>query len=172
MISEILKKDYDNLEPDYSYDTLTDISAYSIKKMGVKAIALDLDNTVLPYGSFSFDEKYTEWVKAMTESGIPVIIISNTVLSRAFILSKKLGGIPFVAPAFKPSVLGLKLASKKLNIPASKIAMIGDQADTDILAANKIGAVSIKVNGIKERETKRARVSKKTAVAALISTIR
>ena len=50
--------------------------------------------------------------------------------------------------------------------------MIGDQADTEILAANKIGAVSIKVNGIKERKKKRARVSKKTAVAALISTIR
>lgn len=138
-------------EPDREFETLTDISVAYMKRRGVKAVALDLDNTCVYYGSLKPEEGTREWINSVKEAGIEVIILSNTVLSRGFVLSRILGGLPFIAPALKPFTCGMKLAAKYLGIKCSEILVIGDKLSTDIAVANKTGAMSARVKPLSER---------------------
>lgn len=114
--------------------------------MGVKAVALDLDNTTVGDASFRLPEQIRSWIKQVRSAGLQVIIVSNTVAPRAWFLSKKMGGVPFVANARKPRTKALYRAAKMLRLQPSEIAMIGDQLFTDVLVANRVGAVSVKVD--------------------------
>ena len=116
--------------------------------MGVKAVAIDLDNTTVNDASFRLPEQIRRWIKRVQAAGIQVIIVSNTVTPRAWFLSKKMGGVPFVANARKPRTKALYRAARKLNLHPSEIAMIGDQLFTDVLVANRVGAISVKVDPI------------------------
>ena len=135
--------------PDYCFGQATDITPEDIKKMGAEAIAVDLDNTTVKNASYSLPEKSRRWVKNMRKAGIPVIIVTNTFIFRAWLISKKMGGVPFVPLANKPHTAALKRAADRLKVRREKIAMIGDTADKDILAANKTGFISVKVGAIR-----------------------
>ncbi len=132
--------------PDCSFEKLTDIKPSDIIEMGARAIALDLDRTATYFASYYIHQEAKEWVKMMQDAGIPVMIVSNTVKSRAKLLSLQMGNIPCYAPAFKPGTKGLDAAAEIMNTPIEKIAMIGDKLESDILAANKTGAVAVKVD--------------------------
>ena len=139
-------------EPDREFEALTDINTAFLKLNGIKAVALDLDNTCVYYGSFKPEEGTKEWIDSVKEAGIDVIILSNTVLSRGFVLSRILGGLPFVAPALKPFTFGMKLAAKYLGIKCDEMLVVGDKLSTDIAVANKTGAMSAKVKPLTERK--------------------
>lgn len=113
--------------------------------MGAKAVAIDLDNTTVGDASFRLKEPIRRWIQYVRTAGFPVIIVSNTVTPRAWFLSKQMGNIPFIANARKPRTQALCRAAKMLHIHPSEMAMIGDQLFTDVLVANRIGAISVKV---------------------------
>lgn len=131
--------------PDYMYEKVTDITPSALRSMGVKAVALDLDSTAVNYSSFRVSNEIIQWVKQIREADIQVVIITNTVFLRAAYISKRMGNLTFYAFACKPNTLALRLAAKKLKLEPEEIAMIGDQLFTDVLSANRTGAVSVKV---------------------------
>lgn len=138
--------------PDHNFTALTDITPADIRAMGAKAVAIDLDNTALLDSSYHMPESTKDWVAQMKEAGIPVAIVSNTFIHRGIYLSHRLGNIPFVAPAFKPFPLCLVIAAKWMKVKPGEVAMIGDQLFTDILTANRIDAVSVKVEPIEKEK--------------------
>lgn len=113
--------------------------------MGAKAVAIDLDNTTVGDASFRLKAPVRRWIAHVRAAGFPVIIVSNTITPRAWFLSKQMGDIPFVANARKPRTKALYRAAGKLNLHPSEIAMIGDQLFTDVMVANRVGAISVKV---------------------------
>ena len=147
-----MKKKYitDCAYPDYNFDKITDITPADLKIMGVKTVAIDLDNTTVPYSSLRLEKGVKKWIDEMRENGIKVIIVTNALIGRSFILSKKMGNIPFIPLAFKPSPVALRIASFFLDVENEEMAMIGDQLFTDVLAANRLGAVSVKVEPLGE----------------------
>ena len=137
--------------PDFKFEKATDISPVDLKMMGVKAVAVDLDNTTVAFTSVKPEEGVKEWIRQLRASGIKVIIVTNTFASRAFLISRLMGNVPFLPWAFKPNTYALKAAANILNVDISEIAMIGDQLFTDVLSANRVGAVSVKVEPIGEK---------------------
>lgn len=131
--------------PDYSFDKITDITPEHLREMGVEAVAFDLDNTTVDDASYHLPAEVKHWIEKIRKSGIKVGIVSNTFSFRAWYLSKKMGNIPFEGLARKPHTLALRRAAKKMKTEPSKVAMVGDQLFTDMLVANRVGAVSIKV---------------------------
>ena len=131
--------------PDYNYNHILDITPDDIKAMGAKAVALDLDNTAAEFGSFHLIDGVKEWTENMKASGIKVMIISNTWISRAFILSRQMGGIAFIPWSLKPLTISLRTAAAYLGVELSEMAMIGDKLSSDILAANRAGSIAVKV---------------------------
>lgn len=155
--------------PDFNYNRITDISPAAIRRMGARAIAVDIDNTILPYGSYTVDDKIKRWADTIQKAGIPIVIVSNTVIGRAYIISRQLGNVPFIPLALKPSTHGLRIASKILGIPVEDIAMVGDKVSTDILSANKAGAVSVKLDPIRELPSINIKLPVPAAISALFT---
>lgn len=131
--------------PDYIFSDLTHITPEKLKKMGAEAVAVDLDDTMLKDKSYHMPKKSREWAKSLSDKKIPIIIITNTVIIRAIILSAKLGWVPVIPLAAKPHTRGLRRAGRILGVKPEKIAMIGDRADKDVLSANRAGAISVQV---------------------------
>ena len=76
--------------PKYRYKSVLDISVEDLKKMGAKAIALDIDNTICNDGRTNCIDGLEEWLKKIQNSGIKAIIISNAMPRRPKIVSKML----------------------------------------------------------------------------------
>lgn len=132
-------------KPDYFYKRITDITVEDVKKMGVSALAVDLDNTAVKDSSYHMEKDVIRWSDKMRKNGIKIVIVSNTFFHRALWFSYKMGWVPFVALANKPSPLALKTAAKLIKTKVNSIAMIGDRLTKDVLCANRAGAVSVKV---------------------------
>ncbi len=131
--------------PDYNYNCILDITPDDIIRMGAKAVAVDLDNTAAEFGSYRLLEGMKEWTDNMIDSGIKVIIITNTWITRAYILSRQMRGVSFIPVSLKPLTISLKIAARMLDIELTEMAMIGDKLSSDILAANRAGSIAVKV---------------------------
>lgn len=160
--------------PDCRFEKLIDITPYDLRKMGVDAVAIDIDATSTYTASFIIHSDVRNWVKRIEAAGYPVMIVSNTVTPRAKLISMEMGNIPYFAPAFKPGTMGLRAASNKLGVPVERIAMIGDKLTTDILAANRSGSVAVKVDPLTREslgDTLAAAAEKLAVIASVISIV-
>lgn len=135
----------DDLIPKYFFNKITDITPEDLKKMGAKAVAVDVDNTVSYDGAMYLFHGVRDWVKRMRHAGINVIILTNTYKFRAKFFSRLLGNIPYVANAKKPKTKPFLRAAEMLGIQVSELAMAGDQLFTDIRGANNAGAIPIHI---------------------------
>ena len=135
--------------PDYEYKRITDITVEDLHSMGARAVAVDLDNTTVLDSTLHPPGGVREWLQTIRQAGFPVIIISNTYPIRAWLLSKKFGRLPWISFAGKPNTSAFFKAAKMLQVEVEDIAMIGDRLFTDVMGANKAGAISVKVNPFK-----------------------
>ena len=103
--------------PKYRYKSVLDISVDDLNKMGAKAIALDIDNTICNDGTTKFIDGLPNWLKKIQDSGIKVMIISNAMPRRPKIVSKALG-LPFIASAKKPKPHTLIQGAEMMGVKA------------------------------------------------------
>ena len=129
--------------PRYSFRVFSDISPYFLKKLGIKFLMLDVDNTIAKYSEHYPSDSAFKWVADMNMSGIMLFFISNSrQKSRVETFAEELG-IDFIKNARKPSPDSLLRAMAAKGFDARESALIGDQIFTDTLAANRAGVVSI-----------------------------
>ena len=133
------------LIPDYLFHSVLDISPDGLISRGIKLVAVDADNTLVYDNTIDFIDGAKDWVKSVRESGLEIAVVSNASLGRAEKISNHLG-IKTYGLSFKPSPRGIIQAAKDFDVDLCQVAMIGDQLSTDIAAANKCGAVSIKTD--------------------------
>jgi len=129
--------------PDYSFRGITDVSAGFLERLGIRFLMLDLDNTIAAYNETSPAESVSQWVAEAKGRGICLFIVSNSVRRERVKAFGKALGINSATGARKPSPKGVIQAMENAGFTASESALIGDQAYTDVLAANLAGALSI-----------------------------
>ena len=130
---------------------ITDISYDMLKKVGVRAILIDVDNTLSMHGSDEPFEGVYEWINYIKSLDIKPIIVSNNSNERVKLFAEKLN-ILYVSDAKKPLKSGFRKACNLLNLDKNHCAVIGDQLFTDILGANLIGMKSILIEPIDKNE--------------------
>ena len=106
-----------------------------IKKNHLRGLILDLDNTLSMHGSPAAEEGVMEWLEEMRRLGIKMRVLSNNTKKRVEPLAKKLG-LEYTAFACKPLTVGISRALKKMRLPKSSVALVGDQIFTDIIGGN------------------------------------
>ena len=137
-----------NLFPDHIFERVCDITPERLKSLGVKAVLCDLDSTLMSAVSHDLPEENIQWIKKVKDAGITVMILSNNSREcRVADVCKKLE-IEFIHLAKKPFAKGYRLATQRLLLKPSEIAMIGDQIYTDILGANRRGMITILVESM------------------------
>ncbi|SHM52119.1 hypothetical protein SAMN05660826_01249 [Caldanaerovirga acetigignens] len=137
--------------PDFYVTDIFEIDFDYLKKNNIKAILVDLDNTLVPWNSSEVNDKLIKWIEEGKEKGFKFCIVSNNLARRIIEFSKKLG-IPAVTGAFKP---GKKIFLKGLEVTgttAKETAFVGDQLFTDVLGAKRMGMKVILVKPISEKE--------------------
>lgn len=128
------------------------ITPEMLKKMGVKGLLLDIDNTLTTHDNPVPAEKVEEWIASMKEAGIQLRLVSNNHPPRVEPFAKLLG-IDFIAEGKKPLTSGFSRAQKSMGLPKAELAVVGDQIYTDILGANLFGVKSVYVKPMELEKT-------------------
>lgn len=119
--------------PDYREENIFALTEEKLKKWNIKALILDIDNTLTVDKCPTPAVGVKEWVEKISTAGIALIILSNRKNSGVEAFSKKIG-VPAVSSALKPLPFGVNRAIKRLHIKKENVAIVGDQIFTDVLA--------------------------------------
>ncbi len=140
-----MMKKNDLLMPRYRFKSVLDVTPADLQKMGAKAVGLDIDNTLAPDGTMKFIDGAKEWIDNIQDAGFPIMLISNGTILRVAPIAKKFG-LPYVSLSMKPFTRGLLRAAKRMGVEITELAMLGDQLFSDIKAANRCGAIAVRID--------------------------
>jgi HAD superfamily phosphatase (TIGR01668 family) len=140
------------LVPDYVFDTYADVRPEFLHSLGIRALLIDIDNTLAPYEQDLPDEKIIRWFEELRAVGIQSSLISNNHAERVELFNSKLG-LPAYPDSGKPGSKTIRRAMSDMGVDASVTAGLGDQLLTDTLAVHRLGMISIIVPPIKDKRT-------------------
>ncbi len=138
------------LLPDYIFSEFDDISVEFLTSIGIKALLIDIDNTLAPYEIAEPNERIKEWFDDLREHGISATLVSNNEKDRVELFNRTLG-LPYFYKSGKPFPKNLKRAMHAMGSDPSNTAMLGDQLLTDAAAGKNLGLVTMIVPPIKDR---------------------
>lgn len=121
--------------PTIALRSVLEITPEMLDRLDVKALILDLDNTLTTHNNPRPADGVTEWLAQMKSAGIEMLIVSNNHAPRVIPFAKKLG-LEFIPEGAKPLPKGFNAAIRKFGLPRSTVCAVGDQIFTDILGAN------------------------------------
>lgn len=132
-------------------NSVKDITIDFLKENNIKALILDVDNTILDFDK-NIPEGIDKWCENLKKQGIKFCILSNSNKEeKVKMVSKKLD-IPYFYLALKPFKKGFKKAIKLLEEKNENIAAVGDQIFTDVIGANRCKLYSILVKPIAKKD--------------------
>lgn len=125
-------------------ESVHQVDAELLRDLDVRAVMVDLDDTLLPASAEGLDASVEAWLAGLRRCGFPVVILSNGERSRVASAASRLG-VHGLSLAGKPFWWAFRRALRMLGTPRRATAMIGDQLFTDVLGANLAGVTSILV---------------------------
>lgn len=140
------------LTPNYIFEKFTDITPEFLNSIGIKALVIDIDNTLAPYEQDIPDEKTINWFNALNKAGIKSALISNNSSERVELYNSLLK-LPAFPDAKKPSTKAILTALEQMGVSTNESAGLGDQLLTDTLAVHKLDMISFIVPPIKDKKT-------------------
>ncbi len=138
------------LYPDEWVESVFVIDYPEYFKKGYRAIAFDIDNTLVPHGKMG-DDELKAFIDRLKETGFKIMLVSNNSHERNDLFAVPLG-LEYVHKAGKPGTKGFKKACRVMKVRPDKVLCIGDQLFTDILGGNRAGMHTILVNPIDPAE--------------------
>lgn len=126
------------------------INYKKLKKMNIKVLLFDFDNTIIEKGNYKAEEKTIELFSKLKKDFL-VYIVSNSIQAKKIQTIARSLKVPYIGDSRKPFKRGFKKL-KLSNIKASEIAMIGDQLITDIWGGNRMNYFSILIDPINNDE--------------------
>jgi hypothetical protein len=139
-------------KPTIALKSVCDISMDILEKFNVKALILDVDNTLTTHDNPNVKQEVLDWLDMLKRHGIKLMIVSNNYPERVKPLADRLG-IEYVSRGQKPLPKGFSEACRRLGVPKNNVCAVGDQIFTDILGANLKGIKSIFVFPIEYETT-------------------
>ncbi len=140
----------ENFIPDIYQKNIYDIDYMRLKRMGIKCLLFDLDNTLVPVKTDLPPQKLKELFLYL-EDYFKVIIVSNSNRKRLIPFKEGLN-VDVAASARKPSKKKYLKIMQIYKFKEHEMAAIGDQLLTDIWGANRVGITSILISPIGEYE--------------------
>ncbi len=148
------------LKPKARFDKITDIDTNFFKEKNIKAVILDVDNTLIDFDKKPLDN-IESWIESLKKENIKICIASNSIKKpKVSKVAQKLD-VPYVYFSTKPFKRGLKKAQKILQVEPQYIAEIGDQLFTDVLGANRMKMFSILTTPLSPEKTLLGEIKRK-----------
>ena len=140
----------DFLTPDYMFGTYREVTAEFLLEKGIRALLIDIDNTLAPYEQPDPDDNIRAWFESLRENGIRLALVSNNHAPRVERFNQTLGLLAF-SDSGKPSRKTLEKAMKALGVTHEETAVLGDQLLTDAYGGKHIGLPAIIVPPIHDK---------------------
>lgn len=134
------------LVPDITVDSIDDLSGEFFKDRGIKAVFLDIDNTLVTPKTKTPDERARRFLSSLEESGIIICLVSNNKKERVETFAE--GKYMTIHRAAKPFTISYRRFLRKLSLKKSQVAAVGDQFYSDVYAARKLGILMVYVKPI------------------------
>lgn len=151
----------------YCRGGVTEIAVDDLRQRGIRAVLLDLDNTLVGWQRSDLTEPVIRWIDELKSAGFRLYMVSNTRSGRRIqALSERLG-IPFTMRAWKPRAYGFQEALAAMGVEPTEAVMIGDQMFTDVLGANRLGMYTVMVPPLARREFIGTKISRMVEWALL-----
>ncbi len=123
-----------SLVPDRHFKTYLDLTPAILREDGIRALLLDIDNTLAPYEQPEPDDALRAWLSSLEKEGVGVAFVSNNTAKRVSLFNRTLG-LPAYPNAAKPFRSGVKKALAALGAKREETALLGDQIFTDVSAS-------------------------------------
>ncbi|MFD1406932.1 YqeG family HAD IIIA-type phosphatase [Kroppenstedtia eburnea] len=137
--------------PDEFVQSIYEIDLNALQRRGVKAVVVDLDNTLVESTRPEATPELVSWLDQLRGMGFKVMIVSNNNLTRVSRFATPLR-VPYIHRAKKPLSAAFKRALNRLEVDAGETMMIGDQLLTDVLGGNRLGLYTILVVPVSQAE--------------------
>lgn len=124
--------------PDACLSRHTELTAERLLADGIRALVLDIDNTLEPYENPDATEPTGAWLASLTKAGIRVAFVSNNGRERVERFNRPFG-FPYYYKAKKPFAKSIRRAMAAMQSTKENTALMGDQIFTDVLAARMAG---------------------------------
>jgi len=134
----------DDYRPTYIVENVHDLKAEDLLRIGVTAVLVDLDNTLIAWNNPDGTPEVRAWLDQMTIADIDVVVVSNNNYKRVERAVSKFG-VDFVSRAMKPFSRGINVAIDRYGFNRDEVIMVGDQLMTDIRARHRAGIKSVLV---------------------------
>ncbi len=138
--------------PRFRARTYRDVTPTLLIERGIKALVVDLDNTLVPWHGTQADPDLRDWVASLHGGGIRVCIVSNTHRPRRVAGLAEQLKIMWVLSGGKPRKIGFERAMRLMESQPAETAVLGDQVLTDIWGGNRCGLMTILVDRIAPEE--------------------
>ncbi len=124
--------------------SISDLPTNRFIDLGIKALVLDVDGTLIPNHQESLHKSVISWVKDARKHFDLHLLSNNPSKKRIGSISEQLN-IQFTYKAAKPTRRALRSVLQKLQFKPQETAIIGDRLFTDILAGNRLGLYTVLV---------------------------
>ena len=139
------------LTPKLYVDSIFHIDLDKLRQMGIEALIIDIDNTLVAWDKKTAPRSVIEWFEKLKEKGFRICLVSNNTEDRVVKFTEKID-IQAFHKARKPFRTTFLKAMEYLKADKSNTAIIGDQIFTDVLGGNRIGLYTVLVVPIESKE--------------------
>ncbi len=139
--------------PDLSVRSIYDIDFSLLKRLGIRGLMMDLDNTLVGATTAYATPALHQWISHARNENFALVILSNNGVVRVRQFADPLH-LPYVYAARKPFPIAFWRALRMMALPPQHVAIIGDQMMTDVLGGKRMGLYTIKVEPIALGEEK------------------
>lgn len=137
--------------PDEAHSRLVDIDLDGLLQKGIRALIVDLDNTLVKWHEAEVSAEVDQWVDQAKARGFKLCIASNALPERVKLIAGRLG-IPYVSGALKPRRTPFRKALMRMDVVSQETAVVGDQIFTDVLGGNRLGLYTILTRPLSRKE--------------------
>ena len=146
--------------PTYHAKSIFEINPDSLKKVGIKLILTDLDNTLDHYKQMKPSQKVQDKINEFKDNGLEIIIISNNFKDRVSYYANLLG-IEHRHLMLKPYGFKIERLIKEKGYDKNEVLVIGDQIFTDVMAGNRAKVMTILVDPLTKIDQRYTRLKRK-----------
>lgn len=139
------------LYPNMYLNKVEQITIGILQKNKIKALILDVDNTLIDYKR-NLSDSIIKWAKEIKGQGIKLYILSNTNHKEKVEEVANRLEIPYQNFAQKPFRTGFLKVQKELGEKSENIGVVGDQIFTDIIGGNRCHMFTILVEPIDKKD--------------------
>lgn len=140
-----------SIYPNVYFDKIEKITIEFLQKNKIKALILDMDNTLINYKK-EMPDNIEKWAKNLKGQGTKLYILSNTNNKEKVENIAKRLEIPYKSFAKKPLKSGFLKVQKELGYTQEQIAVVGDQIFTDVIGGNRCGMFTVLVDSIDNKD--------------------